>query len=869
MRGLAEIAREYTLLAPSTELAAALFDAVERAHRDSGLRVWPTPKVRDFTRWLREGHAVRRLEDARLPRLLGAPDERELWRATIESSGMGPDILDPAGAVRAARRARRTLYDHGIPRAALAREAALSEELRAFLEWNRAFEQRCRLLDCTDAAELLGAPPAAPEPVAWIDTPAWRPAARRWLERHGRRLDPAVIAPGTAGRAHFKAPAEELASIAEWAAAGLRSAERFRAWICIPGLEQRRAEVVDVFDAALAPGRFELSATSGAPPYAVAGGAPLSDFAPVRAALELLDASLGPVSLPQFSRLLRAPELQACAAQASASARLDLELRARGSAQAGLAEWLELAGRLAGARELGVVGALTRLGTALRTLEALHGSRPVSRWIPAWVAALDAASWGFRERWSSVEYQAAERFRELLAELAAADAIFGLQSRRAAQGILRRAAAETVFQEQTGVPQIAVSGQLMDPFLPYDGLWIAGCTEERWPPRTDPTPLLPVRLQREFGVVAASADSQLRFAADLQARWIARARACVFSCADPGDGRSATASPLAPPAAAEITAAAPEPHWRALRASATPLERIADELAPPFGPEERTRGVATLQAQSRCAFRGFAEGRLRCERLERPVPGFDERERGEMVHHALEHLWTVLGDSDRLHALAAEEQAASIAQSVARAVARQVRKRDPGPRWRERERERLERLLARWLDLERQRLPFTVERIEHEERVLRFAGLDFAVRLDRMDRLADGARILLDYKTGSAAADWRGDRPDNPQLPVYALLHPSNLVAVAYAKVNAADLDFIAETEREAVFRPSGRRSKLEGQTDFPALIGLWEQRVEALARAFAAGHAEVAPTLSACKTCRLQGLCRVPAALGEGTSDD
>jgi hypothetical protein len=92
---------------------------------------------------------------------------------------------------------------------------------------------------------------------------------------------------------------------------------------------------------------------------------------------------------------------------------------------------------------------------------------------------------------------------------------------------------------------------------------------------------------------------------------------------------------------------------------------------------------------------------------------------------------------------------------------------------------------------------------------------------------------------------------------------------VAYAKVNAADLDFIAETEREAVFRPAGRRSKLEGQTDFPALIALWEQRVEALARAFSAGHAEVAPTLSACKTCRLQGLCRVPAALGEGTSDD
>ena len=43
-----------------------------------------------------------------------------------------------------------------------------------------------------------------------------------------------------------------------------------------------------------------------------------------------------------------------------------------------------------------------------------------------------------------------------------------------------------------------------------------------------------------------------------------------------------------------------------------------------------------------------------------------------------------------------------------------------------------------------------------------------------MDRLADGARVLIDYKTGVATADWRGERPDNPQLPIYALLQPAS-----------------------------------------------------------------------------------------------
>ena len=45
----------------------------------------------------------------------------------------------------------------------------------------------------------------------------------------------------------------------------------------------------------------------------------------------------------------------------------------------------------------------------------------------------------------------------------------------------------------------------------------------------------------------------------------------------------------------------------------------------------------------------------------------------------------------------------------------------------------------------------------------------FKVRIDRVDRLADDARVLIDYKTGAATTDWRGDRPDNPQLPIYAL----------------------------------------------------------------------------------------------------
>ena len=83
-------------------------------------------------------------------------EERELWRAVIDSSEAGRDILEPAGAARAARRARRALFEYGIPLRAVAEHASASEESRAFLEWNRQFEERCRQLDCISADELLG-----------------------------------------------------------------------------------------------------------------------------------------------------------------------------------------------------------------------------------------------------------------------------------------------------------------------------------------------------------------------------------------------------------------------------------------------------------------------------------------------------------------------------------------------------------------------------------------------------------------------------------------------------------------------------------------------------------------------------------------
>jgi hypothetical protein len=73
----------------------------------------------------------------------------------------------------------------------------------------------------------------------------------------------------------------------------------------------------------------------------------------------------------------------------------------------------------------------------------------------------------------------------------------------------------------------------------------------------------------------------------------------------------------------------------------------------------------------------------------------------------------------------------------------------------------------------------------------------------------------------------------------------------------------VTESERTRIF-PRSQRTRLEGMACFADLVQVWSRRVTRIAGEFAAGHAEVAPTVKACQSCHLKGLCRVPAALEE-----
>jgi len=191
---------------------------------------------------------------------------------------------------------------------------------------------------------------------------------------------------------------------------------------------------------------------------------------------------------------------------------------------------------------------------------------------------------------------------------------------------------------------------------------------------------------------------------------------------------------------------------------------------------------------------------------------------------------------------------------IARAADAAVKELGLEGRFAELERVRLARVAAEWLDIERGREDFEIAFLEHP-RTVAVAGLEFSSRIDRMDRLARGGFILIDYKTGRATPkQWEGPRPEDPQLPLYTVAAEEELAAVAFAKLKPGDMKFMGFARAEKLL-PGVKLYR-----DWPSLLAQWRQDADALGASFAAGEAGVDPKndLKTCRQCALQTLCRV-----------
>jgi len=486
-------------------------------------------------------------------------------------------------------------------------------------------------------------------------------------------------------------------------------------------------------------------------------------------------------------------------------------------------------------------------------LEQLPACQPASAWSADFSRLLEAIGWPGERTLSSREYQVMEAWQGMLSNLASLDVSAMPMNFDEALSRLREIAAESTFQvENEGAP-VQIMGLLEASGLRFDHLWVMGLHDDALPRAANPNPFLPISLQREHKLPHSSAERELEFANRLMERLLASAPDAVLSYPEVEGDRMLSPTPVAAGDwAPKTTDSAPLNNWIARMRSGLRFEEFVDQVAPPVAAElMQPGGTSLFKDMAACPFRAFAKHRLGAKPMEATDLGLSYKDRGSGVHRALELIWNELGSQARLLELPPGELQELVARHVSSAV-----QRVGGSIGRKQEQRRLEKLLTAWLEIEKLRDPFVAHKPE-EERLVTIGGLQVRMRIDRVDELDDGRQIILDYKTGQVkAAGWEGDRPDEPQLPLYCATSEGPIAGAAFVQIRTGELGFRGVTE-DGVSLPRLKKMQL-APVPLAETIAEWRRVLERLAQNFREGLAEVDPKHDACDYCGLRALCRI-----------
>jgi len=874
-----------TVITPNRRLALSLLREAGDLHVARGRAVWETPDVLPFPAFVERlwSDATFSERGATVPALLSEAQEQRLWEEIVGASPLARNLLSASAAASQCREAWKVLHAWGLR--GRIEGAAMHDDARAFVGWLTQYEKATSHRRATDGARLpdgvrpllskgairlpaslvaFGFDLVTPQQKAFLDALA---AAR--VPVATSRAQPRAA---RTARVSFASAREEIAACARWARARLESGSK-RIGIVAPDLGRLRSAIARTLADVMVPGRRLAGAAGHAMPFEISLGLPLDQQPVVKDALLLLRLCGLELELESASRVVRSPFLAGAESERSARAGADAELRRRATSVVTMPTLQRLVEAVP--RQVPILRArLVRLADFQR--KGTLGSRAPSAWARSFTDVLDIAGFPGERSLDSTEYQAVSRWHELLGELATLDRVTAKMSYREACAWLEANARATLFQPEGAQAPVQVLGVLESAGLEFDHLWVLGLTDEAWPMAERAQSLIPLRLQREAGVPQADADASLEFDRRLTRGWLGAADEVVVSHARAESDRDLFMSPLIARVAETTLEALALPAYPSLHAAirgAVSLERIEDRHGPPITQAAQPAGTTLFRDQSACPFRAFARHRLGARALEDPAPGLDARDRGNLMHAALAYAWTKLGDKAHLDALSAAERTSLLAEAAQAAIA-EVRKRRPdamGGRFGAIERARLAAHLGSWLALEARRDDFTVVANE-DKRPLAFGGVEVQARLDRMDRLASGGHAVIDYKTGEAkVGGWLDDRPDEPQLPMYALGAKERIDAVVFARVKAGEFAFCGLARREGllpdVMSVEKSRTASKVYRDWDDMRAKWRIALERIGAGYAQGDADVDPKdgPKTCERCDQQTFCRVSERLPVG----
>ena len=858
------IERGDLIITANNRLAAKIRQAWGVKQAASSCNVWHQPAVYAIDSWVQElwqsycdagsGDTERANADQHSPTQIVTPAQETLvWQNVIANDDQRAAHIQPAGYATLARQTYRQMQQWRIPVQHLAAESP------DFYRWATAFDQvlkRCQMQTQPGSCEALVSAFSGQRlsisafsrsgRITLVGFQTMPPIYLQLVESAADPADVEFIAiasaetdPHPAKKQAFTDSKQELLAAIKWATRLYETDPGQRIGIVIPDLQQRRSSVERLLNA--------HTGDNTATAFNISAGVPLANTAMVREALSLLDFNRPKISLNQCSALLNSPfwggDPVAPTLKSAAEQRLQMlcrrELRSA-----------EVRYQIAQIEQQ--LDSSETLSTALTQFETLRREAPAtatfSSWATLFKAQLEVVGWPGQRNLTSEEYQQHQHWHDLVAAFSTLDQLQSPVSLFEALTQLKQLAGATTFQPETPDASIQILGLLESTALRFDHLWVMGTDDQQWPQPCQLNPLLSADFQRRHKMPRTLPERELVLAQQQLTAYQQHSGNTVFSfCTRDGD-RQLACTPLLEhiPLIEQTTgysdetsgtACLPEPqkldmetidcaHGPAVKAGLTPIKG----------------GSSIFDTQALCPFNAFARYRLGAIQPPKPSLGLSAMDRGSLLHLCLEIIWKRLQSQQYLLTLTEQELREQIDQAISESIS-QWQKTYPelmGDRFVSLEAERLQNQLWQWMELEKQRTPFEIAEIEQRHTVT-FGGLPVTLRIDRIDRLSNGKLLIIDYKTGAVAVNrWLGERPDQPQLPLYALTSEEPVAGISFAVINADQQTFAGISEQTNI---APGINTLKGDDSFAA----WEQQqqqwrgsLESIAAEFISGEAEV-----------------------------
>lgn len=451
---------------------------------------------------------------------------------------------------------------------------------------------------------------------------------------------------------------------------------------------------------------------------------------------------------------------------------------------------------------------------------------------------------------NSADYQCLQRLMTLFDEFLQFSVVDAIMTQSQALSALSLLAQTTVFQLKKTRAPIQISGLLEAAGCQFDALWVCGLTDECLPQKINLSAFIPIELQRRYKMPHATPEHELKFAQLLLTRLSHGSENTIFSYPELTGDSPNLPSPLI----------RTMPHYQAnrpeLHPEANALISFEESYQIPAAKNEHiTGGTSILANQAKCPFRAFAKHRLHAKSESNVSTGPNPLERGQVIHQIMETLWQTIRTQDNLLKLTETELDLIIQKSIAEAL-KPIKKHRiySFPSLIETiETDRLKKLVNACLDWEKQRPPFKVQEIE-QAYTLTLAGLEFQVRVDRVDAVAEG-QWMIDYKsTVPAIKPWNQARPEEPQLLLYALLG-HDIQAILFIQLKNGRI--LCSGFSEIASEINGIQSIKNGE-QWSDYLRRWHHQLTQLAEEFQSGSCAPKPVRTTiCQTCDFPFLCR------------